>query len=101
MTVARSHELEQRRDELTRSLPGLTREKDATYRKNCDAQALGRSGVKHEQPEEMARLEDAAVAADVAIREAQVELRDIHAEIERMPRRGLRSRVGRAFRRAG
>jgi hypothetical protein len=99
MTESRSHELEQRRDELTRSLPGLTREKDATYRKNSDAQALSRSGVKHEQPEEMVRLGDAALAADTAIRDAQVELRDVHAEIEGMPRRGLGSRIRRAFRR--
>ena len=100
MTEARSHELEQRRDELTRSLPGLSREKDASYRQNSDSLALGRAGVKHEQPEEMVRLEEAAVAADAAIRDAQVELRDIQAEIERMPRRGLGSRVGRSFRRA-
>jgi hypothetical protein len=100
MTETRSHELEQRRDELTRSLPGLSREKDASYRKNSDAQALDRSGVKHEQPDEMVRLEEAAVAADTAIRDAQIELRDIHAEIERTPRRGLGSRVGRTLRRA-
>lgn len=101
MTEARSHELEQRRDELARSLPGLSREKDASYRRNSDAVALGRAGVKHEQPEEMVRLGEAAVAADGAVRDAQVELREIHAEMERMPRRaGLASRVGRTFRRA-
>jgi hypothetical protein len=95
MAQQRTDELEQRRDELTRSLPGLSREKDASYRLNSDAIALGRAGVKHEQPEEMVRLGAAAEAADAAIRDAQLELRDIHAEIERMPRRGLGARFGR------
>jgi hypothetical protein len=48
MTEQRSHELEQRRDELARSLPGLSREQAASYRRNNDALALGRAGVKHE-----------------------------------------------------
>jgi hypothetical protein len=100
MDQERSHELEQRRDELTRSLPGLSREQAASYRLNSDALALGRAGVKQQRPEEMVRLGEAAVAADTAIRDAQVELRDIHAEIERTPRRGLGARVGRAVRRA-
>jgi hypothetical protein len=101
MTEARSHELEQRRDELARSLPGLSREQDASYRRNSDAVALGRAGVKHEQPEEIVRLGEAAVAADGAVRDAQVELREIHAEMERMPRRSLGARFGRRVRRAG
>jgi hypothetical protein len=101
MAEQRSHELEQRRDELTRSLPGLSRERAASYRLNSDAVALGRAGVKQERPEELVRLGEAAVAADAAIRDAQVELRDIHAEIERMPRRGLGARFGRRVRRAG
>jgi hypothetical protein len=95
MTKERSQELEQRRDELARSLPGLSREQAASYRRNNDALALGRAGVKHERPEEMARLGDAETTADAAIRDAQRELRDIDAEIERMPRRGLASRLAR------
>jgi hypothetical protein len=67
---------------------------------NSDALALGRHGVKDERPEEMERLGEAEVATDAAIRDAQRELRDIDAEIEGMPRRGLRARVGRAVRRA-
>jgi hypothetical protein len=95
MTKERSQELEQRRDELARSLPGLSREQAASYRRNNDALALGRAGVKHERPEEMARLGDAETTADAAIRDAQRELRDIDAEIERMPRRRLVSRLAR------
>jgi hypothetical protein len=100
MTEERSHELEQRRDELARSLPGLSREQAASYRRNNDAVALGRSGVKHELPEEMVRLEEAEVAANAAIRDAQRELRDIDAEIERAPGRSLGARFGRRLRRA-
>ena len=48
-------ELEQRRAELTRSLPGLSDDRAATYRRNSDALALDRAGVKHERPEEMPR----------------------------------------------
>jgi hypothetical protein len=100
MAVERSHELEQRRDELTRSLPGLSESRAKTYRLNSDALALDRAGVKHERPEEMVRLGEAEVAADAAIRDVQRELRDIDAEFERIPRRGFGGRVGRAVRRA-
>jgi hypothetical protein len=59
--MARS-ELEQRRAELTRSLPGLSENRADTYRRNSDALALDRAGVKHERPEEMVRLGEAEVA---------------------------------------
>jgi hypothetical protein len=93
-------ELEQRRGELTRSLPGLSENRADTYRRNSDALALDRAGVKSERPEEMVRLGEAEVAADAAIRDAQRELRDIDAEIELRPRSGLRARFGRTARRA-
>ena len=92
--------LEQRRGQLTRSLPGLSENRADTYRRNSDALALDRAGVKHEQPEEMMRLGEAEVAADAAIRDVQRELRDIDAEFEHIPRWGLGGRVGRAVRRA-
>ena len=93
-------ELEQRRDELTRTLPGLSENRANTYRRNSDALALDRAGVKHERPQEMVRLGADEVAADAAIRDVQRELRDIDAEIKLMPRRRLGARVGRALRRA-
>ena len=99
MAMERS-ELEQRRGELTRSLPGLSESRANTYRLNSDALALDRAGVRHERPEEMLRLGEAEVAADAAIRDVQRELRDIDAAIELMPRRGFGARVGRAVRRA-
>ncbi len=92
-------ELEQRRGEVTRSLRGLSEKRTDTYRRNSDALALERTGVKHERPEEMVRLGEAEVAADAAIRDAQRELRDIDAEIELTPRRGFWARVSRAVRR--
>ena len=92
-------ELEQRRAELTRSLPGLSDKRADSYRRNSDALALDRAGVRHERPEEMVRLDQAEVAADAAIRDVQRELRDIEAEIELMPRRSLASRVGLGSRR--
>jgi hypothetical protein len=101
MAEERHQELEQRRDELTESLAGLSRERAESYRSNSDALARGRAGVKHEHPEEMARLGEAEVAADAAIRDAQRELRNIDAEIDRRPRPGLGARFWRAVRRGG
>lgn len=92
-------ELEQRRGELSRSLPGLGEARAETYRRNSDALALERAGVKHEGPQEMERLGEDEVAADAAIRDVQRELHDIDAEIDRLPRRRLGARVGRAFHR--
>jgi hypothetical protein len=92
-------ELEQRRRELTRSLQGLSESRADTYRRNSDALALDRAGVKHERPEEMVRLGEAEVAADAAIRDAQRELRDIDAETKLRPRPGLRVRFGHTARR--
>jgi hypothetical protein len=91
-------ELEQRRADLTRSLQGLSDNRTNTYRRNSDALALDRAGVKHERPEEMARLQEAEVAADAAIRAAQRELRDIDAEIKLSPRPRFGARFGRAAR---
>jgi hypothetical protein len=97
--AGRRSELEQRRGELTRSLPELNEKRANTYRLNSDALALGRAGVKHEAAGDMERLRENEVAADAAIRDAQQELRQLDAEMERMPRRGF-GRVGRAVRRA-
>ena len=93
-------ELEQRRGQLTRSLSGLSENRAEAYRRNSDALALDRAGVKHERPEEMVRLGEAEVAADAAIRDAQRELREIDAEIKLRPRFGLGARFGRAAPRA-
>ncbi len=99
MTTQRS-ELEQRRAELTQSLPALSDNRANTYRRNSDALALDRAGVKREPPEEMARLGEAETAANAAIRDVQRELRDIDAEIKLRPRPRLRARFRRTARRA-
>ena len=99
MTRERS-ELEQRRAELRRSLPGLTEKRAGAYRRYSDALALERAGVKYERPEEMVRLDESEVAADAAIRDVQRELRDIDEEIKLRPRSRLGARIGRSARRA-
>jgi hypothetical protein len=93
-------ELEQRRAELRRSLPGLNEKRADTYRRYSDALALERAGVKYERPEEMVRLDEAEVAADAAIRAVQRELRDIDAAIKVRPRPALGARFGPTARRA-
>ena len=93
-------ELEQRRSELTRSLPELSEKRAQTYRLNSDALALQRSGVTQEQPDDIVRLREAEVAADTAVRDVQRELHGIEAEIEQMPGRSLGARLGRALHRA-
>jgi hypothetical protein len=98
MTRERS-ELEQRRDALRRSLPGLSDTRALSYRRNNDARALDHAGVKHERPEEMARLAQAELAAHDAIRDVQRELRQIDAEIELTPRGGFGATLRRAVRR--
>lgn len=97
--AGRRSELERRRGELTRSLPELGEKRANTYRLNSDALALDRAGVKRQAAGEMERLKENEVAADTAIRDVQQELRQLDAEMERMPRRGF-GRVGRAVRRA-
>jgi hypothetical protein len=99
MAIDRSDQLEQRRSELASSLPQLNENRDSTSRRNRNALALNRAGVKHEQSQQMIRLGEAETAADAEIRAVQHELRDIDAEIAGLPRRGLGPRVGRAFRR--
>jgi hypothetical protein len=78
----------------------LSEKRADTYRRYSDALALERAGVKYERPEEMVRLDEAEVAADAAIRDAQRELRDIDAEIKLRPRPGLGARFERTARRA-
>ena len=96
MAESNSQQLQQRRHELVESLPKLTQQRAATYRLNSDARALDRAGVKRQAPTDMARLGEDEVTADAAIRDAQLELRDIDAQLENAPRIGFGARVGRA-----
>lgn len=86
-------ELAQRRAQLTDLLPELSENQANTYRRNSDALARGRAGVKQQSAHEMTRLGDAEVAATKAVRDAQRELRDIDVAIGRLPRRGLAARI--------
>lgn len=96
MTAGKSHELKQRREELTQALPGLSQKRDQTYRLNSDAVALDRAGVKRQAPGDMAQLKENETAADVAIRDCQRELRQLDAEIESASGSGFGVKFGRA-----
>jgi len=98
MVENKSNELKQRREELTQSLSALGQKQADTYRANSDALALDRAGVKSQAPQEMARLGEAEVATDTAIRDVQRELRSLDTQIDDAPRSG--SRLGRFVRRA-
>jgi hypothetical protein len=91
-------ELAQRRTQLTDLLPQLSDNQADTYRRNSDALARGRAGVKQESAQELTRLGEAEASATKAVRDAQRELRDIDAEIARLPRSGLSARLQRSFR---
>jgi hypothetical protein len=62
--------------------------RDHTHRRNRDALALDRAGLRSERSEKIEQLGGAEVAADAALRGVQREGRDLDAEIELMPRRG-------------
>jgi hypothetical protein len=94
MTTDRS-ELEQRRDELTRSLP-VERHTSGFVPSQQRRVGRDRAGVKHEQPDEMIRLAKAEVVADEAIRDVQRELRDLDAEIKLAPSDGVGATSTRA-----
>jgi hypothetical protein len=96
MTQHVCSELEQRRNELTRSLQGLSDERARTYRLNSDALALDRAGVKRQTRQEQEQLKASETAAHIAVRDAQRELRDLDIEIASASSRGLGSRFGRA-----
>lgn len=92
-------DLEQRRDELTRLLGGLSDERARSYRLNSDALALDRAGVKRQTPQELEQLKANETAAHNAVRAAQCEVRDLDTEIANAPGGGFRSKFGRARRR--
>ena len=92
-------DLEQRRDEVTRSLIGLSNERVRSYRLNSDALALDRAGVKPQTPQELEQLKANETAAHDAVRAAQCEVRDLDAEIANAPGGGFRSKFGLARKR--
>jgi len=99
MTQETRSDLEQRRDELTRSLVGLSDERARSYRLNSDALALDRAGVKRQTPQELEQLKANETAAHNAVRAAQCEVRDLDTEIANAPGSGFRSKFARAKKR--
>ena len=100
MAESASQQLKRRREQLRLSLPALSRNRADAYRLNSDALALGRTGVKYQDPQEKARLSAAEVTADDAMRGVQREIRRLEEEIVRASDGAFRSRVGRGIQHA-
>jgi hypothetical protein len=100
MAESASPHLKRRRDDLWASLPQLSQKRADAYRLNSDALALGRKGVKYQDPKEMARLGAAEVTADDAMRVVQREIRQLDQMIGSASASGggFGSRAGRAMR---
>jgi hypothetical protein len=99
MADSKTNELRERRSVLSESLAALGRKRDQTYRSNNDALALDRAGVTNHRPEELTRLAQGHAEAEAAIRDAQCEIRDRDAEIQRGSGGRIGARVGRLVRR--
>ena len=96
---ASRQQLKRRRDELRASLPALSQNRADTYRLNSDALAVGRTGVRYQDPREKARLNAAEVTADDAMRSVQREIRRLDQQIASTSDGGSGSRVGRGLHR--
>jgi hypothetical protein len=77
----RASHLKRRREQLTASLPELSQNRADTSRLNSDALTLGRAGATYQDPQKMARLGEAEVTADDAMRGVQLEIRQLDKEI--------------------
>jgi hypothetical protein len=92
-------ELHQKRAELSAQLPGLTLRRDRVFQLKCDAEKLDRFGVTHHTATESARLAEDHAAAEVAVRDLQLQLRDIDNEIKNAPGGSITTTIGRVLRR--
>ncbi|HSC73448.1 MAG TPA: hypothetical protein VLB89_04725 [Gaiellaceae bacterium] len=94
-------ELHKRRGEVSAELPALTLRRDRMFQLKCDAEKLDRFGVTHHTAAEIARLAEDQAAADAAVRDVQLQLREIDDEIRRASSGGgLNATIGRVLRRA-
>ena len=92
-------ELHQRRAEVSALLPALTLTRDHVFQLKCDAEKLDRFGITHHTATEMARMAEEQAAADAAVRDLQLRLRDIDDEIRRASGGGLTATIGRVLQR--
>lgn len=99
MADSKTDELRQRRSALSASLAAMGRKRDETYRLSNDALALDRAGVTDHPAEELARLAQGQAEAQTAMRDAQCEIRELDAEIQRGSGGGIGAKVGRFVRR--
>ena len=93
-------ELHQRRAEVSALLPALTLTRDQVFQLKCDAEKLDRFGITHHTATEMARMAEEQAAADAAVRDIQVQLRDIDDQIRSSSGGGLTATIGHVLRRA-
>jgi hypothetical protein len=82
----RASHLKRRRQQLWASLPALSKNQADTYRLNCDALTLARTGTTYQDPQNTARLSEDEVTADEAMRGVQREIRQLDKEIGKIGR---------------
>ena len=82
----RASQLKRRREQLRASLPALSQNRADTYRLNSDALTLRRTGTTYQDPQKMARLGEAEVTADDAMRGVQLEIRQLDHELREIGR---------------
>jgi hypothetical protein len=92
-------ELHERRTEVSAVLPALTLRRDHAFQLKCDAEKLDRFGVTHHTATEMARLAEEQAAAEAAVRDVHLQLRDIDDEIRHASSGGLTATIGRVLQR--
>lgn len=90
-------ELRERRAELSALLPPLTLRRDHAFQLKCDAEKLDRYGVTHHTQAEIARLAEDQAATSAAIRDIQLQLRDIDDEMTGASGGGLTATIGRVL----
>ncbi len=92
----RASHLKRKREQLWASLPALSQNRADAYRLNSNALTLGRTGVTYQDPQKMAQLGEAEVAADNAMRGVRREIRQLDEEIGKLGRASGGARRSRA-----
>jgi hypothetical protein len=90
-------ELHQRRAETSALLPALILRRDHAFQLKCDAEKLDRFGVTHHTEAEMTRLAEDQAAADAAMRDIQLQLRDIDDQIRSASGSGFTATISRVL----
>jgi hypothetical protein len=92
-------ELHQKRAELSAKLPPLILTRDHAFQLKSDAEKLDRFGVTHHTATEMAHMAEKQAAAEAAIRDIHLQLRDIDSQIKSASGGGFSTAFGRILQR--